>query len=67
MAKIKNVSPIGDLVIPALGDLVIKAGEVADVSAEAAASLLEQTENWIAADSASSSTTTATPQSSAQN
>ena len=51
MAKIKNVSPIGDLVIPALGNLVVKAGESVDVSDEAAASLLEQPENWVASSS----------------
>jgi len=53
MAKIKNVSPIGDLVIPALGNLVVKAGESVDVSDEAAASLLEQPSNWVADSSVS--------------
>jgi len=53
MAKIKNVSPLGDLVIPALGNLVVKAGESVDVSNEAAASLLEQPDNWVADSSAS--------------
>jgi len=46
MATITNISPIGDLVIPALGNLLVKAGESAEVSDEAAASLLEQTSNW---------------------
>jgi hypothetical protein len=49
MATITNISPIGDLVIPALNNLVVKAGESAEVSDEAAASLLEQTSNWASA------------------
>jgi hypothetical protein len=53
MAKIKNISSLGDLIIPALNDLVVKAGEVAEVSDEAAASLLQQTDNWESADKAS--------------
>lgn len=64
MAKIKNVSSLGDLIIPALGNLFVKAGEGVDVSDEAAASLLEQPENWVAADKAASSLTpTAAPDS----
>ena len=51
MAKIKNVSPLGDLSIPSLG-LEIKAGATAEVSDEAAALLLAQPENWAAADQA---------------
>jgi hypothetical protein len=58
MPKIKNVSPLGDLIIPALG-IEIKAGASADVSDEAAASLLEQSENWAAADKAAASISTA--------
>ena len=46
MATITNISPLGDLIIPALNNLVVKAGESAEVSEEAAASLLEQTDNW---------------------
>ena len=46
MAKITNISPLGDLIIPALNNLVVKAGESVDVSDEAAASLLEQPGNW---------------------
>ena len=46
MAKITNISPLGDLIIPALNNLVVKAGESVDVSDEAAASLLEQPDNW---------------------
>ncbi len=57
MAKIKNVSPLGDLIIPALG-ITVAAGAIADVSNEAAASLLEQTSNWQAADQAAASTST---------
>lgn len=60
MAKIKNVSPLGDLVIPVLDGLVVKAGEVADVSDEAAASLLAQPDNWVAADKAAASIATPT-------
>ena len=55
MAKIKNVSPLGDLIIPALNNLIVKAGESADVSDEAAASLLAQPDNWVAADKAAAS------------
>ena len=46
MATITNISPLGDLIIPALNNLIVKAGESVDVSDEAAASLLEQTGNW---------------------
>jgi hypothetical protein len=53
MPKIKNISPLGELYIPSL-NLTVKAGESAEVSAEAAASLLEQTDNWAAADKAAS-------------
>jgi len=66
MAKIKNISPLGEVIIPALNDLVVGAGAIVDVSDEAAASLLEQTSNWIPADQAaakSSSTSTAAPDS----
>jgi hypothetical protein len=51
MAKIKNVSPLGDLVIPALG-LTVKAGDSFEVDADTAVALLEQSENWVAADMA---------------
>ena len=66
MAKIKNVSPLGDLVIPALG-LTVAAGASADVDAEFAASLLEQSENWAAADQAAASVTVAPDAPAAQN
>ena len=46
MATITNISPLGDLIIPALNTLLVKAGESVDVSDEAAASLLEQPSNW---------------------
>ena len=52
MATITNISPLGDLIIPALNNLVVKAGESAEVSEEAAASLLEQTDNWTSANGA---------------
>ena len=55
MAKIKNISPLGDLIIPALDDLIVKAGESAEVSDEAAASLLQQPDNWIPADKSAAS------------
>jgi hypothetical protein len=51
MPKIKNISPLGELYVPSL-NLTVRAGETAEVSAEAAASLLEQTSNWAAADKA---------------
>lgn len=54
MAQIKNVSPLGDLSVPALG-LTVKAGDIAEVTDEAAASLLAQPENWAAADQAAAS------------
>lgn len=62
MAKIKNVSPLGDVDIPALG-LSVKAGATIDIAnAEIAASLLEQTENWVAADKAAASITPVNPE-----
>lgn len=60
MAKIKNISPLGDLHIPSLG-LDVKSGAVVDVADEAAASLLAQTDNWTAADKAAVSVTPSTP------
>lgn len=47
--KVKNVSPLGDLAVPALG-LSVLAGDVIDVSEADGASLLEQPENWAPAD-----------------
>lgn len=60
MAKIKNISPLGDLFIPSLR-LEVKAGASVDVSDEAAASLLEQSDNWTAADRAAASVNPSTP------
>lgn len=51
MAKIKNVSPLGDLFVPSFG-LEVKAGEIIEVSDEVAVSLLDQPTNWVAADKA---------------
>lgn len=56
MAKVKNVSPLGDLDVPALG-LTVKAGETIEVTEEAAKSLLEQLTNWVPADKAAASVT----------
>jgi hypothetical protein len=53
MPRIKNVSPLGELYVPSF-NLTVKAGETAEVSEEAAASLLQQTDNWAAADKAAS-------------
>ena len=51
MAKIKNVSPLGGLFVPAFG-LEVKAGEIIEVSDEVAVALLDQPTNWVAADKA---------------
>lgn len=56
MAKIKNISPLGDLDVPAL-ELSVKAGATVDVADDVAASLLEQTDNWAPADKAAASIT----------
>ena len=56
MAKVKNISPLGDLDVPALG-ITVKAGAIADVADDAAALLLEQTDNWAPADKAAASIT----------
>lgn len=58
MAKIQNISSLGDLDIPSLG-LSVKAGECIEVNDEAGASLLEQTINWAPADQAAASITPA--------
>jgi hypothetical protein len=55
MATITNISPLGDLIIPALNNLIVKAGESVDVSDEAAASLLEQSGNWASSKAAPAS------------
>lgn len=51
MPKVKNVSPLGDLIVPSM-NLEVKAGATVEVSAEQAALLLAQAENWAAADKA---------------
>lgn len=62
MAKIKNVSPLGDLDVPALG-LMVKAGATIEITNdEMAASLLEQPQNWVAADKAAASITPVNPE-----
>lgn len=66
MAKVKNVSPLGDLVVPALG-LEVKAGATVELSDEAAASLLAQTDNWAPADKAAAASTPAKPDAPAAN
>lgn len=42
---IRNISPLGDLVVPALG-IEVAAGAVVSVKDDDAALLLEQTDNW---------------------
>jgi hypothetical protein len=61
MATIKNISPLGDLIIPALNNLIVKAGESVDVSDEAAASLLEQSGNWASSAAPASAPKDSTP------
>lgn len=56
MAKVKNVSPLGDVDVPALG-LSVKAGAIIDVNEEVAKALLEQPTNWMPADKAAASVT----------
>lgn len=46
MAKLKNVSSLGDVDLPLVGRIV-KAGEEFDVPAHIAAQLLEQPDNFI--------------------
>lgn len=45
MPKIRNICPRGDLDVPLLGR-VVEAGQVVDVTAEQAARLLPQVDNW---------------------
>lgn len=66
MAKVKNISPLGDLVVPALG-LEVKAGATVEVSEEVAASLLAQSNNWAPADKAAVASTPAKPDAPAAN
>jgi len=60
MAKVKNISPFGDLEVPALG-IEVLAGEVVEVSDDAVAALLDQPLHWESADGASASKASATP------
>lgn len=50
--KIQNVNPAGDVYVAALDMQLVKRGEVVEVSEEAAAVLLIQTENWALPDKA---------------
>lgn len=43
--KIRNVSSLGDLYVPAL-DRVVPADEVIEVGDDAGANMVEQPENW---------------------
>ena len=58
--KVKNVSSLGDLAVPAL-NLIVLAGAVVDVPDEAGASLLEQPENWQPADGKAAKAAPSTP------
>ena len=60
MALIKNVSPFGDLEVPAIG-MTVLAGESVDVPDEVAQSLLEQSFHWASGDSKKSTTTVSAP------
>lgn len=60
MAQVKNVSPFGDLEVPAIGAEVLF-GEVLECSDDVAASLLEQPLHWESVDVKASKATT-TPQ-----
>lgn len=51
MPKVKNVSPLGDLVVPALA-LEVKAGATITVDEEVAGVLLAQVGVWAPADKA---------------
>jgi hypothetical protein len=55
--KVRNVSSLGDLVVPVAGVTVL-AGDVVEVDDELAQSLLEQPDNWESAESAASSPST---------
>ena len=57
MTLIKNISPLGDVVVPQLGR-VVAAGETVDVSDDLLESFVCQSENWQAVSYAPSSTPT---------
>jgi hypothetical protein len=59
--KIKNVSPLGDLDVPLLGNRIVKAGEEVDVPDEKAKRLLLQPDNWRAAPEATTRPTASAP------
>jgi len=50
--KIRNINPLGDVRVAALGMQLVKVGEVVDVPDEVAAVLVIQTLNWELADKA---------------
>lgn len=50
MATVKNVSPLGDLDVPALR-ITVPAGATVDVPDEVAANLLEQVGTWASGES----------------
>jgi len=50
--KIKNINPLGDVRVAALGMQLVKVGEVVDVPDEVAALLVIQTLNWELVDKA---------------
>ena len=59
MAKVKNISALGELDIPSL-NLVVAAGATFDVPEDVAAELLKQTENFAPADKAAAKATAET-------
>ena len=47
--RIRNISPLGDLVVPILGDrrqVIVPAGGELDVANDLGSALIEQTANW---------------------
>lgn len=48
--KIRNVNPLGDVAVAALGMKLVRHGEEVDVPEDVAGVLLIQTENWEAVD-----------------
>jgi high-affinity K+ transport system ATPase subunit B len=58
VALVKNVSPMGDLEIPALG-LVVAAGASVEIADDVAENLLEQVGTWAVGDSKKSTSTPA--------
>lgn len=60
MTLIKNISPLGDVVVPQLGR-VVKADETVDVADDILDSFICQTDNWEAVSYAPPSKPTPTP------